>query len=487
MAQTQAVVTNKGVLGAAVANAGTVTLPFRSDNRAKWAAADLTTLRVIVGELGTFSYPSVSVSLGSSMTVTNNTGVTWPKDTAIDLSATQPVISIVRMSQAEYDLLASPDPYTLYATAGLRLGSLETVVASRSQMRILRSLLGKVLGGEGRVKLGMPGDSVIMGRGNGSGTNGEVGARLKSPPSVLARLLQSMGIPSRSDFVAGKVNTGLAGTAGYTQYDPNLVFAGSTWVSAGGIGLPGGYWSAPSGMDAMTFTPEKAADRLDVYYLGSNNTYGTFTVTDVSGTLATVNAGAQANLNVYKASVTRAAASTAAFNIQRSAGGAIGIFALDPWNSTLPEVSVLNLGRDGARTADFIDQSFTTSTKYVLAALQLDYMIAELGLNDKNTGVSLATYLANLQTLLINHVAVSGAGSFALATSMLATAGSGYDMASWLADIRALAATLDVPLIDHAANGISRETLPGDYYDTVHLLARGSAMKGRLLSQFVTS
>lgn len=383
-----------------------------------------------------------------------------------------------------YELTTAADLRAVQA--GLVLGPSKTIVASTAQMRLLRSMVGKALNGEGRVKLGLVGDSTTMGRGNGTSTNGEAGARIKSPPSVLARLLLSMGIPARSDFVAGKVNTGLAGTAGYTSYDPNLVFTGSTWTSAGGIGLPGGYWSTPSGTDAMTFTPEKASDRLDVYYLGSNSTYGTFTVTDASGTLATVNAGGQASLNVYKSSVTRAAASVLPYSIQRSAGGSIGIFALDPWNSTLPEVCVLNIGRDGAKTADFIDQSFATSARYVLAALQLDYMIAELGLNDKNTSVVLATYLANLLTLRANHAAVSGTGTFALATSMPATAASGYDMSTWLADIRALAQSNDFPLIDHAANGISREVNTADYYDTVHLLARGSAMKGRLLHEFVT-
>jgi hypothetical protein len=116
MAQAQAVVTNKSVLAAAVANAGTVVLPFRAENRAKWAAADLTTLRVTVGELGSYGYPNVSVTLGASMTITNSTGVNWPKDTKLDISAVQPAITIVKMTQDEYDLLASPDPNTLYAT-----------------------------------------------------------------------------------------------------------------------------------------------------------------------------------------------------------------------------------------------------------------------------------------------------------------------------------------------------------------------------------
>jgi len=128
MSERETVATNKGVLGAAVANAGTVVLPFRGESRAKWAATDLTTLRVVVGELGSYGYPSVSVTLGTSMTITNNTGVTWPKDAKIEMSAVQPVISIVRMTPDEYAQLPAADPRTLYISSNGVQPRLKTVV-----------------------------------------------------------------------------------------------------------------------------------------------------------------------------------------------------------------------------------------------------------------------------------------------------------------------------------------------------------------------
>lgn len=384
-----------------------------------------------------------------------------------------------------YELTNPADLLTVQDS--LDLGAAKSIVASTAHMRRLRSLVGRVVGGEARARIGLVGDSQTLGRGSGTGANGETGARAKSPVAVAARLLQAAGIAARSDFVGSRANVSGAGVAGYTTYNPNLAFVGSTWThQTGGLGLPGGYWTVPSGTDAMTFTPEKAADRLDTYYLGSSGTYGTFTVSDAGGTLATENAGDEAALGVYRLTVSRAVASMAPFVIQRSAGGAIGIFALDPWNSTLPEICLCNLGCTGATSAEFINQSFAVSARHVLAALGLDYMIAELGLNDRSSAVAKETFLANLQTLRTNHSATSGAGGFALATSMPATAGGSNDLSAWLPDMRTLALTLDMPLIDHAAAGISREAMPGDYYDAVHLLARGSAMKGRLLAEFLT-
>lgn len=355
------------------------------------------------------------------------------------------------------------------------------------ELRKFRSSVGKVLSATSRQKLLVLGDSTQTGRGGGTGVTGEIGARRKSPSAFVAALLNAHGIPARADAFFGHANI-LTGTAAdYATYNTNVAF-GAGWSSAlsNPVYLAGGWWGNSTNTNALTFTPERAADRFDIYYIaagGSGN--GTFTVTDSGGTLATINTNTGAYA-VYKQTVTRASASVLPISIQRNGtGAAIYIGAVDPWNSTLPELCILNAAQSGIKAAFVIDASDPTTSKAFIDLIASDLHYVEFGLNDKAGGDSIATAAANLTTLATNCQAL---GALAVGISAPATSGNAYDLTSdWRASIAAVASAKSAGLIDHYARMVSREASPGDYIDAVHLLGSGSAIKGAAMFDFLTA
>lgn len=349
---------------------------------------------------------------------------------------------------------------------------------SASELRKFRSSVGKVLSATSRQKLLVLGDSTQTGRGAGTGGTGEIAARRKSPSQFLTTLLNSRGIPARGDAFFGNAGILTGSAADYASYNTNVAF-GAGWSNAlaNPVYLGGAWWGNSTNTNALTFTPERAADRFDIYYIaagGSGN--GTFTVTDSGGTLATINTNT-GTYACYKQTVTRAAASVLPISIQRNGtGAAIYIGAIDPWNSTLPELCVLNAAQSGIKASFVTDVSDPTTSKAMIDLIAAELHYVEFGLNEKAGGDSVAAASSNLTTLATNCQAL---GALAVGISAPATSGNSYDLTSdWRAAIAAVASAKSAPLVDHYARMVSREAATGDYIDAVHLLGSGYAIKG---------
>jgi hypothetical protein len=96
-----------------------LTAPFpKGTTRSDWAAVDTATVQVNIGGQDTFKGAAVSLALGSSLAITNNSGVTWPQGAPVTVSAKQPVLSVVGLPQAEYDALGAKERSTVYVTTG---------------------------------------------------------------------------------------------------------------------------------------------------------------------------------------------------------------------------------------------------------------------------------------------------------------------------------------------------------------------------------
>jgi len=110
-------VSGRTTIAADVANGGTLTIAYPSGTtRADWAAIDPASLQVNIGGQDTYKNAQVSVALGTSMVITNSSGVTWKAGQRIIVSAKQPFLELVGLPQSGYDALPTKDNNTVYVT-----------------------------------------------------------------------------------------------------------------------------------------------------------------------------------------------------------------------------------------------------------------------------------------------------------------------------------------------------------------------------------
>lgn len=269
-----------------------------------------------------------------------------------------------------------------------------------------RAALAKMRAGLQNVTVALIGDSTTAGAGAGSG--GGVyqlnGARAKSLPSYLASLMTSAGVAAEAETFFGEA--GVTFATPYNSYDPRLVL-GTGWGTSGAtLGLGGSFFNTSATTAALSFTPTTAVDTFDIYY-ARNSGLATFTVNvDGGSTLATVNGAGAATL--LKQTVT-ATLGTHTLNIQNSTAGITYINGVHAYSSAAKKVALLNMGRTGWKTADWLDASSGWSPFNALPLVAADLTVINLGINDAINAVPLATYEANLRALA-TQAARSGAG-----------------------------------------------------------------------------
>lgn len=325
--------------------------------------------------------------------------------------------------------------------------------------------------------------------GTGAGANAGSGgnfSRAASMPQQFAALLNAAGVPTRDDSIWGTGNPSPNTLAEFVNSQPGHVF-GADWSVYASQSLGGSGFQAAAGTSSWTTRKWKyAADGFDIYYL-TLNTLGTFTVSDASGTLATVDTsvvvlppGAGAG-GFGKTTVMRDTASKSPISIQRTGvGGNVIIQAIVPFDSTQPRLEIWNMGWAGSKTADWNPAAGVNGWRASYALKLIDQPVLwhlELGLNDQNTGVSAATYQANLQAIANNLKA--GGGDLIIGRPHRPY----LDNASWLLSAAHAQAVADVaaasgaPMVDYRAMNL----LQTDYFDVPHLTSAGYAKKAQAL------
>jgi hypothetical protein len=130
---------------------------------------------------------------------------------------------------------------------------------------------------------------------------------------------------------------------------------------------------------------------------------GSITVDIGGATLATIDTAVTSGgvTAVTKTTVsTGGAAATGTINIKRSAGGLVRIIQVVARNSAIKKAHVLNYGASGWRTSDYADVTGAWSPARAVSAFGLDAAVIDLGLNDLNASVAVATSRANLKVLV---------------------------------------------------------------------------------------
>lgn len=385
--------------------------------------------------------------------------------------------------------------------AGLNVGVSSDVAASQplpvGALSVTSRAIARVRNRTGRARMAFVGDSTIAGWGSGGVVGTGAGAtpgsggnylRASSTPQQLSVLLSAAGIPTRADAIFGTGTTTANTVAEYVVVNPGNTF-GADWGVHSSSTLGGNsLTSAATGTTSwVTRSWEYAADTFDIYYMTLAG-FGTFTVTDASGTLATVDASVvvlpvgAASGGLSKVTVSRATASKLPISIQRTGvGGAIFIVGIVPYDSNSPRLEIWNMGWGGSKTSDWtLAGSNGWKAYYALTLIeQPDLWYLELGLNDRFNAVSPETYQANLNTLAARLKA--GGGDLIMGKPHRPYLGNiAYNLT-----VAHLAAIDTVALARGAAALVDNYTPTNlgvtDYYDAVHLTGPGYAKKAAAL------
>jgi lysophospholipase L1-like esterase len=281
------------------------------------------------------------------------------------------------------------------------------------------------------------GDSTVAGFGSVAG--GSTGCVNNGWPAQLAALLSgasySSCIASHNSTVGtidSRVNWG-----SWTQ-DSNATF--------------GGHCVTTAGTTTFSFTPTNQIDTIVLLNL-QNTGLGTLTVNvDGGATLATVVTSGTGSM---KKTTISCALGNHTINIQRTSGGSTYIHGIVAYNSAVKEISVLNGGWISG-TSTNISQTGTFLTPLdVYKDYTPDLTIIEGGVINDMRGASpavpLTTSQANLQTM-ITAAKVSG-DAILLTPAPLNPGQAGVAptltvQASWVAMMKALAYSNNIPMID---------------------------------------
>lgn len=301
--------------------------------------------------------------------------------------------------------------------------------------------LGRVANGTGNAKCLCLGDSTTYGNfSNGTNTGDVV---LLSYPTQLAEMLNASGILTQPHSSLGNRD----------PKDGRWVLGG-TWVSPNGLNSVGGPpYQSQSSPTTLSFTPRGPVSQFKMWYMqlsgGGVLSYG------VNGaTPATVNTNGSSALNSITVNCSLAFNT---FNMAWVSGGAVYVVGIEALDTTGGKtwVDLINCGWDGSTTADWADHTNPWSPSTGIATIAPDLTIISLQINDPLNNLSLASYTANLQTII---TAAQITGDVILMSANDCNPGpylsTGLTMPShavqvtfWAA-MQSLAATNNVPFID---------------------------------------
>jgi lysophospholipase L1-like esterase len=249
------------------------------------------------------------------------------------------------------------------------------------------------------------GTSITTGAGSGdSGTANMSAAFQYAYLAYLQKLISASYRPTYANTTTGdhsNPNAGLQSVIDY--YAGPLSFSGLSGWTRGSGSLGGACLVnlANATADTYTYTPAVAADTFDIYYLRGGSG-GIFTVSDASGTLATINTTTGATAYV-KVTVTRAVASTAPINLLRTGAGDVYINQIMGRNSTQKSVILANYGSYGTTATIQAATVFAYSPSNAIKTVAPKLTLIEVAGNDINPAAgnrTVAQFTADVQTMI---------------------------------------------------------------------------------------
>ncbi|WP_199088364.1 SGNH/GDSL hydrolase family protein [Bosea sp. ASV33] len=349
-----------------------------------------------------------------------------------------------------------------------------------ANLRRWHSALAKVRAGLGRARVVFIGDSKTVGAGAGttSANTWTTAAEPRSKIAYVAKLLNAAGIPaSRQSFLASSTFSSPAIKQAY-----DLRLSGMSGWTGGSQTLGGVMW-ATLNTSPLTFTPEGQIDRIEAYFkLHAGDGQATLTVDADPTVLATLNGNAGGE-TIGKV-VATPVRGTHAVNVQRTGGGYFSLMGLVAQDSTVPAVDLLNAGAFGTVSAYHTSAAGVWSAANTLAVVAPDLVVIQLGSNDLNTSVDVATYTANILDI-VTKAKATGADVVLEVATFGNTGGYGTDAQreAYRQALIGLGALQGCMIIDHAARFVSYASANalGLMRDAIHETEPGYADEAQAL------
>ncbi|MDR6788267.1 hypothetical protein J2Y58_001625 [Sphingomonas sp. BE138] len=324
----------------------------------------------------------------------------------------------------------------------------------------------------GRLRSGMAdsariafvGDSKTMGAGAGSGASGTVGAFARARPARVAALLAAGGLPVRADAFFGCA--GLGSIADVLAYDPRR--SGFSGWSGGPVSLGGASMTAGSANPGQ-FQPSGPADRCSVF-IRNGSDRPPLTVTKGAETVTITPTGAPGGFARLEVSFATRDANPI---VVARAGGTTNLVLIGmiAWDSQRPGVEIANFGAYGVTSAFQADLSSAGAPAAALAAYAPHLTVVNLGTNDSQQAVPMATWLAKIR-MIVQQARASGSVvlSWPAVAGVSPNGGTDANRAQWRNALRALAFETECLFIDEEAllGGRAAAQASGAFFDALH-------------------
>ena len=338
--------------------------------------------------------------------------------------------------------------------------------------------MANVKNGVSDLVVAMKGDSTIRGTMSGFGptmhANGVVN-RLKGRYAAA-------GIKSNSENIFGTGGAWNLATM-VSTYDNRVSFTGG-WSAFGTGSGPGGYYFNCSAAGTLNFALRGLVDKIKITY--RNGTGGSFSVSiDGGAALQTITASGSSGVTSVEIAVPLGAH---VVNVVWISGN-VTLYGIEAYDSTAKQVRLLNMGRHGSSTAEWVTASAaTTGPLASMAAYGYDVPIICLGANDWGTSVGAAAFKTNMQTFIAAEIA-NGTEPIIMAPNF--DGGSAGDVANqeaYVTALRELCVENDLAMIDMRARLVSYAVAnaAGKYSDTIHDSPLGADDKAQVIYDAVT-
>ncbi|WP_199085481.1 SGNH/GDSL hydrolase family protein [Bosea sp. ASV33] len=346
-------------------------------------------------------------------------------------------------------------------------------------LRKWQAALAKVRAGLGRARVVFIGDSKTVG--NGAGTSSantwSTAAEPRSKIAHVVRQLNAAGIPANRQAWFG--TNAFASPAIKIAYDPRLSGL-ANWT--GGNATLGGNFFATNLTNSLTFTPEGQCDTLETYYKQRSGD-GTFTINaDGGATLATLSGNSPTD--GYLKNTVTVAKGAHAFNIQRTGGSFVSIGGMLTYDSAVPAIDVINGGAFGTVSSFHTSGNGSWAAANVLLVILPDLVIIQLGSNDLNTNVDVATYTANILDIITKAKAAGADVVLEIATfANVGGYGTDEQREAYRQALIRLGSTYGCVVVDHAARFVSfsNANAIGLMRDAIHETEPGYADEAQAL------
>lgn len=378
--------------------------------------------------------------------------------------------------------VSNPSPGSVLPFANCCSGTSPSIATNLNNATALllpkwRAALARVRSGGGNARVAMMGDSTTLGV--GSGATGTSGNLIQfSIPSQLATIFNAP-VASINAYANGFMGAGNSADSGFSfQANDPRVSVGNSWSLFGTFfSLGGGFMTATTTTNAYSFTPTTTVDRCRVWYASGGGGNAVLGINFNGGTQTQVSIGLQSgNINSTTISGTLGLNTCNVTFVSGSSG--VFVLGFEAWNSAQSSIQIINMGCSGSTSGNWNNSISGFGPIATLPLLAPDLTVINLGINDWRTGVSLATFTANIQALI---TAAKLSGDVVLVTPIPTDpVSSGISLATqqtFQNAIIQLGQLNNVPVFDGFGRWISyANSQPlGIYFDTIHANTTGYA------------